>query len=318
MTPLFIRTISLRFRLTLALLLAFFLIVLDHRLSVMQPTRMVLNSVVSPIQYLATLPDDIYDRLSENLRSRMQMREELARLRVDMLLMQGEMQRYQFLVRENERLRNLLASEAREDSLRMVAEVIAVDSDSFSHQVVVNKGTVDGVFIGQPVLDDQGVVGQVSSVGLTTARILLISDQSHAIPIRSERSGIRVIVQGVGDTSMLDAMHVPHSTELEVGDLLLSSGLGGVYPEGYPVAVIEQIDLDETLPFAKVTARPVASLDRIRMLLLVWPANSEQQPIFNPVQAVLEKIRQGRQSQSQYKQQNEQTEEETNTSELGL
>ncbi len=290
MTPLFIRTISLRFRLTLALLLAFLLIVLDHRLSVMKPTRMVLNSIVSPVQYLATMPEQIYARLSENVRSRVQMREELSELRNGMLDMQGEMQRYQFLVRENERLRNLLASDAREDSLRMVAEVIAVDSDSFSHQVVVNKGTAHGVFIGQPVLDDQGVVGQVSSVGLTTARVLLISDQSHAIPTRSERSGIRVVVQGVGDTSMLDVMHVPHSTELEVGDLLLSSGLGGVFPEGYPVAVIKSIDLDVTLPFAKVAALPIANLDRIRMLLLVWQTSSEQQPIFNPIQTVRERF----------------------------
>ncbi|MCO4321412.1 rod shape-determining protein MreC [Aliidiomarina quisquiliarum] len=290
MTPLFLRTISLRFRLTLALLLAFFLVLLDHRLSVMQPTRMVLNSIVSPVQYLATMPEEIYLRLSENVRSRFQMRQELSQLRNDMLDMQGEMQRYQFLVRENERLRNLLASDAREDSLRMVAEVIAVDSDSYSHQVVVNKGTAHGVFIGQPVLDDQGVVGQVSSVGLTTARILLISDQSHAIPTRSERSGIRVVVQGVGDTSMLEVMHVPHSTELEVGDLLLSSGLGGVFPEGYPVAVVKSIDLDISATFAKVTARPIANLDRIRMLLLVWQASSEQQPIFNPVQAVRERF----------------------------
>lgn len=256
----------------------------------MQPTRMVLNSIVSPVQYLATMPEEIYLRLSENVRSRFQMRQELSQLRNDMLDMQGEMQRYQFLVRENERLRNLLASDAREDSLRMVAEVIAVDSDSYSHQVVVNKGTAHGVFIGQPVLDDQGVVGQVSSVGLTTARILLISDQSHAIPTRSERSGIRVVVQGVGDTSMLEVMHVPHSTELEVGDLLLSSGLGGVFPEGYPVAVVKSIDLDISATFAKVTARPIANLDRIRMLLLVWQASSEQQPIFNPVQAVRERF----------------------------
>lgn len=259
----------------------------------MQPTRMILNSIVSPVQYLATTPEEIYARISENIQSRVQMRQELARLRTSMLDMKGEMQRYQFLVRENERLRNLLSSESREDSLRMVAEVIAVDSDSFSHQVVVNKGTAHGAFIGQPILDDKGVVGQVSSVGLTTARVLLISDQSHAIPTRSERSGIRVVVQGMGDTSMLDVMHVPHSTELEVGDLLLSSGLGGVFPEGYPVGVIESIDLDESLPFAKVTARPVASLDRIRMLLLVWQASSEQQPIFTPIQAVRERFRGG-------------------------
>lgn len=257
----------------------------------MQPTRMVLNSVVSPVQYLATLPEETFTRLSENLQSRRRMRQELSQLQTQMLDMQGEMQRYEFLKLENERLRRLLASDAREDSLRMVTEVIAVDGDSFLHEVVVNKGTVNGVFIGQPVLDENGVVGQVSSVGLTTARVLLISDQSHAIPTRSERSGIRVVVQGVGQTNTLEVMHVPHSTELEEGDLLLSSGLGDVFPEGYPVATIENIDRDLTLPFAHVTARPVASLDRIRMLLLVWQASAEQQPVYNPVQQLRERIR---------------------------
>ncbi|CUS47445.1 MAG: rod shape-determining protein MreC [Idiomarinaceae bacterium HL-53] len=287
MTPLFVRTISLRFRLTLALLLAFLLLVLDHRLSVMEPTRTFLNSLVSPIQYLAVLPEQGLQRLNDNLQSRRQLRSENESLRNDMLLMRGEMQRYQLLMRENERLRNLLASEVREESLRMVAEVIAVDSNNFSHQVVVNKGTAHGVFIGQPVLDDSGIVGQVISVGIASARILLISDQNHSLPARSERNGIRVIIQGVGDTNSLEVMHVPHSTDLREGDLLLSSGLGGTFPEGYPIARIESIDRDDSLPFARVIARPIAELDRIRMLLLVWSASSEQQPIFNPIRSQL-------------------------------
>ncbi|RTE86374.1 MULTISPECIES: rod shape-determining protein MreC [Gammaproteobacteria] len=290
MTPLFIRTVSLRFRLTLALLLAFLLLVLDHRLSVMEPTRAVLNSIISPIQYLAVVPEQLLSRLDQNLQSRKNLRQENETLKLDMLEMQGQMQRYQFLVRENERLRNLLASEAREDSLRMVAEVIAVDSNNFSHQVVVNKGSAHGVFIGQPVLDDQGVVGQVISVGVSTARILLISDQNHALPTRSARSGIRVVVQGIGETSELDVMHVPHSSDLAEGDLLLSSGLGGVFPEGYPVARIVTIDRDDSLPFARVSARPIAHLDRIRMLLLVWQAGGEQQPVFNPIQEYRERL----------------------------
>ncbi|MCC5855846.1 MAG: rod shape-determining protein MreC [Idiomarina sp.] len=299
MNPLFVQTVSLRFRLTLALLLAFLLIVLDHRLSVMQPTRMFLNSLVSPVQYLAVVPEQIFDRVSDTLQSRRTLRAENERLSLSMLEMQGQMQRFQFLVQENERLRNLLATEAREDSLRMVTEVIAVDSDAFSHQVVVNKGTAHGVYIGQPVLDERGIVGQVTSVGLTTARVLLLSDQSHAVPTRSERSGIRVVVQGVGDTNQLELMHVPHSTELREGDLLLSSGLGGVFPEGYPVARIQRIIRDESLPFARVTATPVAALDRIRMLLLIWEPDGEFQPVYRPLQRALENLRRNGQNASE-------------------
>ncbi len=253
----------------------------------MQSTRVVLNSIVSPVQYLATVPEQTFDRLSENLQSRRSMRAYIAELETDMLDMKAQMQRYQLLLRENERLRNLLASESLQDSLRMVAEVIAVDSNSFSHQVVINKGTAHGAFIGQPVLDDQGVVGQVVSVGLTSARILLISDQNHAIPTRSERNGIRVVVQGTGNMEQLELMHVPHTSDLVEGDLLLSSGLGGVFPEGYPVAQITSIVRDESLPFAEVYASPVAQLDRLRMLLLLWRADDERQPVFTPLRDAL-------------------------------
>ncbi len=245
----------------------------------MQPVRSVLNSFVSPVQYLAVMPEQALDNLISQVQSRRRLVRENEQLKEDVLSLQGQMQRYQFLVSENERLRGLLSSESREERMRMVAEVIAVDSDPFSHQVVVNKGSRNGVYIGQPVIDAEGVIGQVVDVGVITARVILISDQSHAIPLRAESSGIRVIAQGVGNTNSIELMHVPHSTELAEGDLLMTSGLGGVFPEGYPVARISAIMRDESLPFAQVKAVPVANLDRIRMLLLLWDSNSEYQPI---------------------------------------
>ncbi|RUO37592.1 rod shape-determining protein MreC [Aliidiomarina shirensis] len=278
-STLFIQRVSLRVRLTLALLLAFLLIFADHRLGIMQPVRSVLNSFVSPVQYLAVMPEQALDNLISQVQSRRRLVRENEQLKEDVLSLQGQMQRYQFLVSENERLRGLLSSESREERMRMVAEVIAVDSDPFSHQVVVNKGSRNGVYIGQPVIDAEGVIGQVVDVGVITARVILISDQSHAIPLRAESSGIRVIAQGVGNTNSIELMHVPHSTELAEGDLLMTSGLGGVFPEGYPVARISAIMRDESLPFAQVKAVPVANLDRIRMLLLLWDSNSEYQPI---------------------------------------
>lgn len=271
MNQLFNQAISLRGRLTLALVLAFLLLILDLRMGAMQQVRMVLNSVVSPVQYLAVVPERTLQRVYNSLRSKHSLLTENQQLANQMLELQGRMQRFEFLNQENQRLRSLLASESQAESTRMVAEVIAVDSDPFSQQVVINKGLLHDVFLGQPVIDDSGIVGQVSSVGATTARVILISDASHGIPTRSERSGIRVIAQGVGDTQRLELMHVPHSTELEVGELLFSSALGGVFPEGYPVAQISRIRRDESLPFAQVEARPIAQLDRVRMVLLLWP-----------------------------------------------
>lgn len=276
MNQLFNQAISLRGRLTLALVLAFLLLILDLRLGAMQQVRMVLNSVVSPVQYLAAVPEQVLQGAYHTVRSKRSLRRENEQLIREMLELRGQVQRYDFLAIENQRLRSLLATEAQLESTRMVAEVIAVDSDPFSQQVVINKGLLHNVFLGQPVIDDRGIVGQVSSVGATTARVILISDASHGLPTRSETSGIRVVAQGVGDTERLELMHVPHSTDLEVGEMLFSSGLGGIYPEGYPVAVITQVRRDESFPFAQVAARPVAQLDRIRMVLLLWPAEEEQ------------------------------------------
>ncbi|MGX5913136.1 rod shape-determining protein MreC [Aliidiomarina sp. Khilg15.8] len=282
MNPLFNQHISLRGRLTLALVLAFLLIALDNRMDAMQQVRTVLNSVVSPVQYLARMPEQALQGIYSGFRTRSSLRRENEQLRESMLELQGRAQRIEFLTGENERLRSLLGSDAQAESRRMVAEVIAVDSDPFSQQVVINKGTLHGAYIGQPVIDDAGIVGQISSVGATTARIILISDQSHGIPTRANRSGIRVIAQGVGETSRLELMHVSHSTELEEGDLLMTSGLGGVFPEGYPVATVTRIERDESFPFAQVEARPAAQLDRIRMVLLLWPVDGEREPVFRP------------------------------------
>lgn len=281
-TPLFVRTVSLKARLTLALVLAFLLIFADYRLGAIEPVRAGLNSLVSPIQYLAVVPEQTVLGLAQRLRSYNALRTENEELQEQMLVMQGQMQQYQLLAQENADLRQLLATEVRAEGERMVAEVIAVDSDPFAHQVVVNKGTQHGVYVGQPVIDSTGVVGQVISVGLGTARVILISDSSHAIPTRAAGSGIRVVAQGRGDTETLELMHVPHSSGLEEGDLLLSSGLGGVFPEGFPVAEVSHIERDESLPFAQVEARPVAQLDRIRMVLLLWDDEQMEQPVHIP------------------------------------
>ncbi|NWO01719.1 MAG: rod shape-determining protein MreC [Idiomarinaceae bacterium] len=281
MKALFVRGPSLFSRLVLALACSFLLIFIDHRLQAMKPVRLFLNSLVAPVQYLAILPEQLLDGVSESLKTTSQLSDENKRLKRAILELQGEQQQLRFLQNENKRLRELLGSDARDSVRRMVAEVIAVASEPFSQQLVINKGTLSGVYEGQPVLDSHGIIGQVQDVGGNTARVLLLSDQSHAISLRSERNDIRVLAQGTGDIGRLELMFIPHSTELKEGDLLMSSGLGGIFPEGYPVATIRQIDRDESLPFAKVTADPVSALDRVRNVLLLWPSDGKQQPIFD-------------------------------------
>src|SRR5690606_36477633 len=150
--------------------------------------------------------------------------------------------------------------------------------------VVINKGSANGVYKGQPVLDNRGILGQVMSVGHTTARVLLNSDQSHSLSLRAERNDIRVLARGTGDLQRLELMFIPHSTELEVGDKLMSSGLGGVFPPGDPVAEIIEVNRDERYQYARVTARPYAQLARIRTVLLLWPPSAVEQPVYDDVE----------------------------------
>lgn len=283
MKSLFERGPSLRSRLFLALSIAIALMFIDHRLNSMQPVRLFMNSLVSPVQYLAIMPEQLLDTASKTIQARSSLNAENDSMREQLLELQARLQRYQFLQNENARLRQLLGSDVRQEGRRMVAEVVAVASDPFSHQLVINKGTLNGVFEGQPVLDSRGIVGQVMSVGTTTSRVLLISDQSHTIPLRAERSDIRVLAQGVGDLQRLELSFIPHSTELAEEDILVSSGLGGTFPEGYPVATIERIVRDDSRPFATVYVRPFALLDRVRSVLLLWPDDSEAEPIYETI-----------------------------------
>ena len=138
---------------------------------------------------------------------------------------------------------------------------MAVDKNPYSQQVVINKGAIDGVSV---VIDDMGVVGQVMEVGSTNSRVLLIADVTHAIPVRSLRNDIRFIATGSGAINELYLEHVPHSVDIQEGDTLISSGLGKVFPVGYPVATVTQVVRDESRPFARVIATPLANLDRLR------------------------------------------------------
>ena len=159
----------------------------------------------------------------------------------------------------------------------MVAEILAVDSDPYTHQVVINRGENDGVYEGQAVIDDQGVIGQILHVGKTSSRVLLITDVTHAIPVRISRNGVRLIATGTGVIDRLTHNYVSHSTDIRVDDILVTSGLGGKFPEGYPVAKVTSVLQDESHTFAQIKSQPVAQIDRLRYVLLLWPEQVQSQ-----------------------------------------
>jgi len=148
-----------------------------------------------------------------------------------------------------------------------------VNLDPYSHLLQVNKGSVDGVFEGQPVLDAKGIMGQIDEVGPLSSVVRLVTDPSHAIPVQVVRSGVRGIAMGTGDLRSLELINVPNNADVVEGDLLVSSGLGGRFPPGYPVGTVTVVDLDPSQPFARIKARPTAELDRSRTVLLVHTAS---------------------------------------------
>jgi rod shape-determining protein MreC len=169
----------------------------------------------------------------------------------------------------------------------LVASILNVDLDPFRHRVLLDKGAVDGVFRGQAVLDGEGIFGQVTKVNAATAEVILISDAEHAIPVQSNRSGVRTIAVGTGDINKLSLPFVTVESDLKEGDLLISTGMGGVFPPGYPVAKVTRVKRAGST-FATVDARPTAGLDRARDVLLVWfkelaPSEPASAPAPRPV-----------------------------------
>ncbi len=268
MKPIFVRGISNQFRLTLAVIMSVILLVANDRL---EPVRNSLSSLLSPLQYVANIPGVLLDESAESLATRNMLAKQNKELLRQQLLMSERLQRFEHLRQENDRLRGLLGSPVHMDSKKVVAEVMEVASDPFHQYVVLNRGSRSGVFVGQPVVDAQGVVGQVVQVSELTSRVLLLSDTSHGIPVRITRNDVRMMAIGTGSLDELELRHVAKSTDVRAGDLLVSSGLGKRFPEGYPVARVMSVEKDDGKNYATVIAQPLAALDRIRYLLLIWP-----------------------------------------------
>ncbi|QSE74821.1 rod shape-determining protein MreC [Aeromonas media] len=270
MKPIFGRGPSLQLRLFLAVIISVAAIVADSRFGVFTHVRVYLSSLVSPLQYIANAPGILLDTMSTQVQTRSSLIEQTKQQEQQLFTLRSRLLKLDQLEHENQRLRELLGSPVHKESRKMVAELLSVDSDPFSHQVLINKGALDGVYNGQPVINDQGVVGQVLHVGSTTSRVLLITDSSHGIPVRVLRNDLRAIASGSGELDKLELRNLPRNTDVQVGDLLVTSGLGGRFPEGYPVATVTRSDYVEGKPFAQIEARPLVALDRLRYLLLLW------------------------------------------------
>jgi rod shape-determining protein MreC len=253
------------------------LILIGQRLDFMAPVRTQLSIVAAPFYWVVDVPSKMLGEFNDMLSSRRDLMADNERLRAESLILNAKLQKYIELRAENVRLRELMNSAELLNDTVVVAEVVAVASDPNRHQLVVDKGSRDGAFVGQPVIDATGLLGQITEVGLLQSRVLLITDSAHALPVRVSRNGLRAIAEGTGLIDELALTHVAATTDIQVGDLLVSSGLGGRFPGGYPVGEVVDVSIDPGQPFAEVRARPMAQLDRSRNVLLVFSEQKSEE-----------------------------------------
>ncbi|MDA1076676.1 MAG: rod shape-determining protein MreC [Proteobacteria bacterium] len=246
------------------------LVTLETATRLLEPVRSGIASVVAPIQLIAHLPYSIGEGVGDVVASQDSLLSENQQLERRVLELSQVSQQFLALKAENERLRELLSSRARLSAEVLIAELVSVIPAPDTHQIIIDKGSSSGVYPGQAVIDSEGLFGQVVEVGAFTSRVLLITDIRHALPVEVNRSGVRSIAGGTGRIDQLVLEHVPVTADIREGDLVVSSGLGGLFPRGYPVGRVESVLVMSTQSFAQITVRPSAALDRSRHVLLIF------------------------------------------------
>lgn len=279
---LFTRGPSATARMIVLVIASIVLMTVDHRWDSLRMVRSTLATIMYPLQYTIDLPIRLYFWADEVLTTRETLLEKNRQYEARHLENRVQLQKLDIIERENDRLRKLLSAKPKTTERLLIAEIINVDVDPYRHMIVINKGSQQDVYPGQPIIDARGIMGQVVDVSLMSSTAMLITDVSHAIPVRVNRTGLRAIANGTGSLDRLTVPHLPHNVDIEVGDLLVSSGLGGVFPPNYPVAVISKVERPIGESFATVEATPNAELERSREVLLLWTERAEQaQPPVN-------------------------------------
>ncbi len=264
------RVTGLLFRCVLYSLLALALIIVDKRYDHLGKIRRLLSVVAYPVQIAVASPFEGWHWFRDSITTRDALRADKAKLEAELRLAQFRLQRYEALEAETQRLRALRENTAGVTDRFLVGDIMNVDLDAFRERVLVDKGASDGIYVGQAVLDSGGVFGQVARVGQLTSEVILVSDAAHAIPVQINRNGLRTVAVGTGDTNRLKLPYLPTSADVVAGDLLVTSGLGGGFPAGYPVGTIAEVKRDPAQSLADVDVKPAAALDRSRELLFVW------------------------------------------------
>lgn len=257
----------------------------DSRTSWLDRPRNVLSVMLSPIQWLASVPSSIGRYFTSTLTAEPDLQIAYDNLRNEYFKLKSESLLLRTLEEENQDLRALLAASERLKEKITLAELMDLNLDRYNHRVSVGRGIRDGVYVGQAVIDDQGVIGQVTEVMPLSSIIVLITDPGHALPVQIERNGLRTVVHGTGSVSLLRVPFLNQNSDIVIGDVLISSGMGGRFPNGYPVAIVSDVRVIEDEAFIRVTADPIAKLDRSNHVLLL--SREAQAPVKKRVDSLM-------------------------------
>ncbi len=257
-------------------LLSMIMMLADSRFNYLDQVRFYASYLVTPLHWLADTPRSISDSVNNNLQSRSYLIGENQRLKEQLLTQQYRLQKLEHLEAEIDRLNELLNASSIVDERGVLAQVTGESPDPFIKRVLINAGSTDGVYIGQPVLDAFGLLGQVVEVEPYSSWVLLITDPQHLTPVQVNRNGNRAIASGTQDSlHRLTLNNISDTFDIVTGDVLVTSGFGGRFPAGYPVGVVTSVLHDPGEPFATVSVEPTAQLDRSRNVLLVFRGDAE-------------------------------------------
>ncbi|WP_276893607.1 rod shape-determining protein MreC [Frischella perrara] len=287
MKLIFSKSTPLGLRLFLALILSVALIICDVNYRPFTVIRYYLDSAISPLYYVSNFPLSAFNELNDLSAKHQALLDENVLLKEQLQMQQSDLVRLDSLKKENDELRTLLGSPLRNDEYKKVAQVLLVDANPYSYQITLDKGTREGVFVGQPVVDEKGVVGQIFKTAYNTSRAILICDSQHAIPVQVLRNGITMVAVGNGCNNDLLLDFLPNNVDIQVGDVLVTSGLGGRFPKGYPVATVSSVKVDMHDSTPVISATPTADLKRLRYLLLLWNEHNKSQAV-TPIETTQE------------------------------
>jgi len=242
----------------------------DRRGGFLDTARYGLQAAIYPLQLAVNSPSAAWSWLEENFATREKLQAQVDQLRNELRSQQLVTLRQASLERENATLRGLNSALPDVIERRVVGEVISVELSNLRQRLLVNRGGTHGVYRGQPVITGDGVLGQVFRTGPFSSEIILITDAEHALPVQIVRSGVRTIALGTGRSTSLELPYVPKNYDVKVGDLLVTSGLGRVFPFGIPVARVTKVELVPTEPLAQIHAVPLAGIENDREVLFIW------------------------------------------------